>query len=72
MSAFEQASLPPVEFDNDSFSINIFRSVIELWDMCQFLGIGIGDWSTTIDMYLRLHEENDEFLMHYEETNIST
>lgn len=61
MSAFEQVSLQAENFDNDSFSINLFRSVIELWDMCQFLGIEIGDWSTTIDMYLKLYEENDEF-----------
>lgn len=61
MSAFEQVSLQASDFDNNSFSINLFRSVIELWDMCQFLGIDIGDWSTTIDMYLRLYEENDDF-----------
>ena len=61
MSEFEQVSLQNEDFDNDSFSINIFRSVIELWDMCQFLGIDVGDWSTTINMYLQLYKENEPF-----------
>lgn len=61
MSQFEQTSLQDADFNNDSFTINLFRSVIELWDMCEFLGIKQGDWSTTIDMYLNLYSENKNF-----------
>lgn len=48
-------------FNNDDFCINLFRSIIELHDMCEFLGIGKNDWSESIKMYLDVYDRYEGF-----------
>ena len=49
------------DFNNDEFSVNMLRCVIEIHDMCEFLGIEEGDWSESIDCYLRIYDAHPDF-----------
>lgn len=60
LSAYESSAID-YNFNNDSFSINLFRCIIELHDMCEFLGIEKGDWSDSIDCYLQIYDDYEDF-----------
>lgn len=63
LSAYEQAaSQESFNFNNDTdFSVNLFRCIIELHDMCEFLGIGKNDWSESIKTYLNIYDTYETF-----------
>lgn len=63
LSAYEQAaSQESFNFNNDTdFSVNLFRCIIELHDMCEFLGIGKNDWSESIKTYLDIYDTYEPF-----------
>lgn len=63
LSAYEQvASQESFNFNNDTdFSVNLFRCIIELHDMCEFLGIGKNDWSESIKTYLDIYDTYESF-----------
>ena len=61
-SAWESQSVAEqYNFDGNGFAYDLFQCIIELHDMCEFLGIGIGDWNESIDKYLRLYNNNESF-----------
>ncbi|MBR3598463.1 MAG: hypothetical protein IKL53_01150 [Lachnospiraceae bacterium] len=61
-SAWESQSVAEqYNFDGNGFAYDLFQCVIELHDMCEFLGIGIGDWNESIDKYLKLYNNNESF-----------
>lgn len=67
-SAYESTENAP-DFNQD-MALSVLRSVIELHDMCDFLGIEIGDWSETIDKYLQLYDDNKEFFDNLRKNNV--
>lgn len=54
-----------VQFSGDDVSKNMLRSIIELHDMCQFLGIldsaKNGGWTEAIEQYLGIYDDNEPF-----------
>lgn len=70
MDSFSASTIDTIGFANDEVSINMLRSIIELYDLCDFLDIGIGDWSDAIDCYLRIYEENKPFFNLLRNSNI--
>lgn len=54
-----------VQFSGDDVSKNMLRSIIELHDMCEFLGIldsaKNGGWTEAIAEYLGIYDDNPEF-----------
>lgn len=60
LSAYESKAIE-LNFNNDSISGDLFRSIIELHDMCLYLEIEIGDWSPVIDAYLQIYYDNETF-----------
>ena len=60
MSAWESSAVD-TNFNEDEHTIELLRSIIELYDMCKFLGIEEGDWSETIDAYLGIYNDHPEF-----------
>lgn len=60
LSAYQASSIDP-PFNGDDFSINLIRSIIELHDMCEFLGIPNDGWSESIKLYLDLYDKYEDF-----------
>ena len=56
-----RASALDTNFDGDSWTIELLRCIIELHDMCTWMGIEKGDWSEVIDAYLEIYDDNTEF-----------
>lgn len=49
------------QFSKNPVSINMLRAIIEIYDVCQYLGIPKGSWSEHIDSYLNIYEHNKAF-----------
>lgn len=62
VNSLDGTTLP---LDGDKVSINMLRSIIELHDLCEFLGILEdaldGGWTDAIEQYLNIYEEHSEF-----------
>ncbi len=54
-----------VQFSGDDVSKNMLRSIIELHDMCEFLGVldsaKNGGWTEAIEQYLGIYDDNKDF-----------
>lgn len=54
-----------VQFSGDDVSKNMLRSIIELHDMCEFLGVldsaKNGGWTEAIEQYLGIYDDNSDF-----------
>lgn len=54
-----------VQFSGDDVSKNMLRSIIELHDMCEFLGVldsaKNGGWTEAIEQYLGIYNDNKDF-----------
>lgn len=61
-SAYE-SSIASLNLGNDEVSINMLRCISQLGRMCEFLDIDIGDWSDTIDCYLRIYRDYKDFFL---------
>ena len=71
ISAMDQAKLADVKglkFDN-KFSQDLFKTIIEVHDMCEILGIQKGEWSPYIDALLEVYE-NHKYLFEALRENI--
>lgn len=60
-SAWESdpAKAKEIDFNNNAFTKDLFLSVVELYDMCEFFGIS--SWNAEIDEYLKIYRDNKEF-----------
>lgn len=60
-----QISAADATFNNDEVSINMLRSIVELNDLCEFLGMGTlarnGGWTDAIATYLAIYDAFPEF-----------
>lgn len=48
-------------FSGDTLTLDIFRSIIELHDMCNFLKIEKDNWNGPVKTYLEIYDEHEKF-----------
>lgn len=60
---FQASYVENLNFNNDEFCIGLYRSIIELHDLCTYLDINpdLGEWNDTIKNYYDYYESHKEF-----------
>lgn len=60
---FQASYVENLDFNNDEFCIGLYRSIIELHDLCTYLDINpdLGEWNDTIKNYYDYYESHKEF-----------